>query len=115
MLAAFEAVGGALEGDGAVGSVVVAVAQEAEEPEEEVQHVEGNDEEAELLVEVDGLVAHFAGGERGALVEDEGEEGDGAVGAEGEAAGVNRQGATTSARRRPLVVFSTLSVHYSAS
>ena len=78
---------------------MVAVAQEAEEPEEEVQHVEGNDEEAELLVEVDGLVAHFAGGERGALVEDEGEEGDGAVGAEGEVAAMHQQAEAAHARR----------------
>ena len=41
----FKSVGRAFEGDTAVGAVVIAIAEESVEPEEQVKHIEGYDKE----------------------------------------------------------------------
>ena len=42
--ARLEAVGGALEGDGAVGALPVAIAEDGDKPEKEVQKIEWNNQ-----------------------------------------------------------------------
>lgn len=66
-------VGFALEGDGAVGMVGVAVLDEAEEPFEDVEDVEGDVEELSHLGRVDALVV-YGDGMAGAFGEEKAEE-----------------------------------------
>lgn len=56
----FKQIGRPLERDGAVGAFAVAVAQQAHQPEEDIEQIETHQQQRRLLPQMHRLVAHLA-------------------------------------------------------